>query len=90
MTCPNDVFEDPRLEDVPLTVVAGFALIMLAADDHMLFEGCRRLQLVPAWSLDPRRNDDVSPFGPKWLLTAGQGRESKQGEHGTHGSSGGA
>lgn len=38
-TCPTDVYEDERIESLPLALISGFTLVMTLTDDHMLFEG---------------------------------------------------
>ena len=52
-TCPNDVFDDERLVDAPLSVITGHVLIVTIADDWGLFDGssralARKLGAAPA------------------------------------------
>jgi hypothetical protein len=37
-TCPNDLFDDERLEGAPLATISGYAVLVLLADDHGLFD----------------------------------------------------
>ena len=42
-TCPNDVFDDERLEGAPLSSITGYVVLIMLADDHGLFDANSRV-----------------------------------------------